>query len=253
MSGGAVLILGAGSSIAKAIAHRFAEAGHALVLAGRSAEELERDVADVRLRFGVGAAARHFEATDYASHADFVAGCIADAEAIGSNGKQLEGVVLCHGYIAPEEPAKDFDLIRRTIETNYTSAVSVLHPLADYFERRKAGFVCAVSSIAGDRGRQSNYIYGSSKAALSTLLSGLRNRLSRSGVPVTTVKPGFVDTALTFGNDKMFLVAKPDRVARDVFRSVRKGRDVVYTPWFWRWIMLIVKSVPEPVFKRMKM
>ena len=103
MSGGAVLILGAGSSIAKAIAHRFAEAGHALVLAGRSAEELERDVADVRLRYGVGAAARHFEATDYASHADFVQGCIRDAEAIAPGGRSLEGVVLCHGYIAPED------------------------------------------------------------------------------------------------------------------------------------------------------
>jgi decaprenylphospho-beta-D-erythro-pentofuranosid-2-ulose 2-reductase len=245
---GAVLILGASSSIARAVAHRFARAGHPIILAGRDVEDAGRDAADLRLRYGVAAAARPFDATDFASHRQLVDACTADAAAT------LEGVVLCHGTMAEQEDAaRDFAVARRMIDTNYTSAVSVLNPLADYFERRKAGFVCAVSSVAGDRGRQSNYLYGSTKAALSTYLQGLRNRLSKSGVRVVTVKPGFVDTALTYGRPGMFLVATPQRVGADVFRAVRRGRSVVYTPWFWQGIMGIIKSIPEPVFKRMKL
>jgi len=129
----------------------------------------------------------------------------------------------------------------------------VLDPIADHLARVGRGFICAVSSVAGDRGRQSNYLYGSTKAALSTYLQGLRNRLARSGVRVVTVKPGFVDTAMTFGRPGMFLVASPQRVGRDVFRAVRRGRCEVYTPWFWRGIMAAIKAIPEPVFKRMKL
>jgi short-subunit dehydrogenase len=245
---GAVLILGASSSIARAVAHQFARAGHPIVLAGRDVEDAGRDAADLRLRYGVSAAARRFDATDFASHGELVDGCTTDANA------PLEGVVVCHGTMAEQdEAARDFAVARRMIDTNYTSAVSILNPLADYFERRKGGFICAVSSVAGDRGRQSNYLYGSTKAALSTYLQGLRNRLGKFGVKVVTVKPGFVDTALTYGRPGMFLVATPQRVGADVFRAVRRGRNVVYTPWFWQGIMGIIKSIPEPVFKRMKL
>ena len=245
---GAVLILGATSSIARAAAHEFARAGHPLILAGRDTQDLERDAADVRVRYRVDARALYFDATDFASHEAFVESCVRDGA------MPLEGVVLCHGYMAEQEhAARDFALARQMIDVNYASAVSVLNPLADYFERRKGGFICAVSSVAGDRGRGSNYLYGSTKAALSTYLQGLRNRLSRSGVKVIDVRPGFVDTALTFGRPGMFLVATPQRVGADVFHAVRRGRSVVYTPWFWRGIMAIIKSIPEPVFKRMKL
>ena len=247
MSGGAVLILGAGSSIAKAIAHRFAQAGHSLVLAGRDQGELERDAADLRLRYGAAARTAHFDATDFDSHGRFV------AELAGADGG-LEGVVVCHGAFAEqEEAAKDFAVARRMIDVNYTSAVSVLNPIADELERRGRGFICAISSVAADRGRQSNYLYGSTKAALGTYLQGLRQRLSRRGVRVVTVKPGFVDTALTFGRPGMFLVASPGKVGEDIYRAVRRGRGEVYTPRFWRGIMGIIKAIPEPVFKRMKM
>lgn len=243
-----VVILGATSSIARAIAHRFAEAGHPILLAGRDVGDLERDAADLRLRHGVAAKTLRFDATDFASHPAFVDACV------NSDVGSLEGVVLCHGYMAEQdEAARDFDLARQMIDINYTSAVSVLNPLADHLAKAGRGFICGVSSVAGDRGRQSNYLYGSTKAALSTYLQGLRNRLSRSGVNVVTVKPGFVDTAVTFGRPGLFLVAPPQKVGADVFRAVRRGRSEIYTPWFWRGIMGIIKSVPEPVFKRMKL
>ena len=245
---GTVVILGATSPIARAIAHRFAEAGHPIVLAGRDVADLERDATDLRLRHGVAASVLRFDAIDFASHPAFVDACVNGAAGA------LEGVVMCHGYMAEQEDAaRDFELARRMIDINYTSAVSVLNPIADHLAKVGRGFICAVSSVAGDRGRGSNYLYGSTKAALSTYLQGLRNRLSRSGVGVVTVKPGFVDTAVTFGRPGVFLVAPPRRVGEDVYRAVRRGRSEIYTPWFWRGIMSIIKSIPEPVFKRMKL
>src|SRR5262245_32495555 len=155
--------------------------------------------------------------------------------------------------MAPQGEAQtSFELARRMIDVNYTSAVSLLNLAADYFEARKAGFICAISSVAGDRGRQSNYLYGSTKAALNTYLEGLRVRLAKVGVPVTTVKPGFVDTKMTRGMKGMFLVASPARVARDICRAIRRGRAVVYTPWFWWGIMTIIRSIPDFLFRRMK-
>jgi short-subunit dehydrogenase len=146
----------------------------------------------------------------------------------------------------------DWEEARRILETNFTGCVSLLNILADYFEPRRAGFICALSSVAGDRGRQSNYLYGAAKAGLSAYLQGLRNRLFPAHVKVITVKPGFVDTRMTYGRPGLLLVASPDRVAKGVFRAIVKGKDVVYLPWFWRLIMLIVQSIPEAVFKRLR-
>jgi short-subunit dehydrogenase len=166
----------------------------------------------------------------------------------------LHGVILCHGYLANQAKAQqDFDEARRMIDVNYTSAVSILNVAASYFEARQAGFVCALSSVAGDCGRQSNHIYGSTKAALNTYLEGLRVRLAKAGVPVTTVKPSFVDTRMTRGQPGMFLVAKPERVARDICRAIRRRRGVVYTPWFWWGIMAIVCAIPTFLFNRLKL
>ena len=128
-----------------------------------------------------------------------------------------------------------------------------LNVLANHFESRHKGFICALSSVAGDRGRQSNYLYGSAKGGLTTFLQGLRNRLYHSGVHVITVKPGFVDTRMVFGKAKLPLVATPERVARDIYQAVKKRKNVVYVPWFWRWIMFMVGSIPEGLFKKLKM
>ena len=144
---------------------------------------------------------------------------------------------------------------QRTIDVNFTAVVSLLLLAADYLAKRESGFIAAISSVAGDRGRQSNYTYGASKAALSTYLAGLRNRLFHDGVHVLTIKPGFVDTAMTQGliNPRSPLVASPEQVARDIDKAIQRRRNVLYTRWFWGPIMWIIKSLPECLFKRLRM
>jgi short-subunit dehydrogenase len=148
---------------------------------------------------------------------------------------------------------EDFAEARQIIEVNYLSYISLLHHAASHFEKRRSGFICALSSVAGDRGRQSNYLYGSSKGALTLYLQGLRNRLSKSGVAVITVKPGIVDTKMTFGKEGLLLMAKPATIASGVFKAVMKRKHSVYLPGFWRWIMLIIRHIPESIFKRMSL
>ncbi len=150
---------------------------------------------------------------------------------------------------------QDFAQARQMIDVNFTSAVSILGCLADYFRGRRSGVIAAISSVAGDRGRQSNFIYGATKAGLTVYLAGLRNRLHPLGVHVLTIKPGFVATAMTVGrvNPNSPLMATPERVAADIDRALRRRRDVLYTPWFWRWVMLIIRAVPERLFKRLKL
>src|SRR5262249_2993359 len=147
----------------------------------------------------------------------------------------------------------DPGLARSIIDINYTSAAILLNLAAEHFEPRGRGFICGVSSVAGDRGRQSNYVYGSAQAALTTLLGGVRDRLARARVPVIPVKPGFVDTAMTWGLPGLFLVASPQKVAADICRAIDRGKATVYTPWFWWGIMTIIKNIPEPIFRRMKL
>ncbi|MDI3257118.1 MAG: SDR family oxidoreductase [Kyrpidia sp.] len=241
-------VLGAASGIARSLAAELARDGYRLVLAGRDGEELTALAGDLRVRYGADVRVRGFDALDEASHRAFVEGCLQDA------GGELDGVVLAYGYLGDQRRAeRDFAEARRIIETNFTSCVSVLHLFAEYFERRRRGWMCVFSSVAGDRGRQSNYVYGSAKGGLSIYLQGLRNRLAKSGVQVLTVKPGFVDTAMTFGKEGMVLVASPEAVARGVMRALKKGRDVVYVPGFWRWIMAGVRAVPERVFKKLSL
>ncbi len=144
-------------------------------------------------------------------------------------------------------------MAEKIITSNFTGAVSILGICANYFEPLKRGFIIGISSVAGDRGRQSNYVYGAAKGALSIYLQGLRNRLFPSGVRVVTIKPGFVDTAMTFGLPGLFLVASPQHIGKQIVRTLSKSTDVVYLPGFWRFIMLIIKHVPEVIFKRMKM
>jgi decaprenylphospho-beta-D-erythro-pentofuranosid-2-ulose 2-reductase len=221
-----------------------------LVLAGRDAEEMELIAVDLRIRHQVRTAWLRYEATDFKHHPKFFADCNA---AIGG---AISGVVLCQGTMTDQaESESDFTQCRLMIEVNYTAAVSLLNLAAAHLAARGAGFICALSSVAGDRGRQSNFIYGSTKAALTTYLQGLRNRLHSNGVAVITVKPGFVDTAMTWGllNPKSPLTAQPDQVAAVIERAILRRRNVVYVPWFWRIIMAIIKAIPEPIFKRMKL
>ncbi len=137
------------------------------------------------------------------------------------------------------------------IDSVFGGAVSVLQHLAPVLEKRGAGVVVGFGSVAGDRGRLKNYVYGAAKSGLHTYLAGLRNRLGRAGVHVVTVKPGFVDTAMTFGLPGMFLVAQPDDVAASCMAAADKRRDIIYVPWFWRFVMLIIRAVPERIFKKL--
>lgn len=244
---GSVLILGATSGIGRAVAHRWAKEKVNLLLAGRDMTELERAAADLRIRYGIEAEALQFDALAFDTHKTRFNDAVARAG-------DLLGIILCHGLMTPQMEAQDnFTAARRMIDTNYTSAASILGLAADYFEKQKGGFIAVVTSVAGDRGRQSNYIYGSSKGALSLFVQGLRNRLSRTGVTVLTIKPGFVDTAMTWGLPGLFLVASPQHVADEIWRAVRRKKMILYTPWFWRWIMAIIKCVPERIFRKMKL
>jgi short-subunit dehydrogenase len=242
-----ILILGATSAIARHVAAIFARRGHALFLAGRNTAEVDRLVADLRLRFGVDVAGGEFDAEDYASHAEFLRSVL---EQMG----QLHGVVAAFGYLGEQErAARDFTECQRIIARNFTGAVSILNLCADYLEQRRAGFIIGIASVAGDLGRQSNYLYGSAKAAFSVYLQGLRNRLFFADVHVLTVKPGFVDTPMTFGLPRLFLVASPEAIAEGIVGALQRGSEVVYLPWFWRWVMLILKLIPDQVRKRLKL
>ena len=246
MAAGPVLILGATSAIARGAACAFARRGHALFLAARDLPELKRIAADLAIRYGVPVRCGVFDAEDYATHSGFLDGVVREM-------RGLSGVLLASGYMGDAMAARNFESGSRVIAINFTGAASILGLCADYMEKMRSGFIIGITSVAGDRGRQSNYVYGAAKGALSLFLQGLRNRLFRAGIRVITVKPGFVDTAMTFGMPGLFLVASPADVGERIVKSLKGRADVVYVPWFWRYIMLIIRSIPEALFKRLKL
>lgn len=241
-----VLILGATSAIAKATAEALAKSGNDLFLASRDDGELERISADLRLRFNVKVHHDHFDADAIDSHAGFF-------NRVLETVPLLSGVVVAFGYLGDQRAMRDPTETVKVITSNFTGAASILSIFANYFEELKGGFIIGISSVAGDRGRQSNYVYGSAKGALSLYLQGLRNRLQPYGVRVITIKPGFVDTAMTFGLPGLFLVASPQYVGSRIVAALSGSADVVYVPWFWRYIMLVIKHIPEFIFKRLKL
>lgn len=244
---GGVLILGATSVIARATACAFARAGYDLVLAGMASEELDHVVADTAIRTGVKVAALEFDARDVESHERVVRRAV-------ELGDGLAGAVLAFGLTGDAGRAReDMAHVVEIISINFTGAASLLGHLANYFEREKRGFIVGISSVAGDRGRGSNYVYGSAKAGLSSYLQGLRNRLHHAGVRVVTVKPGFIDTRMTYGVVPPKMAADPDVVGQAIVRAVKKGRSVVYVPGYWRAIMTVIRAIPEPVFKRLRL
>lgn len=241
------LVLGARSEIARALARNLAAEGWSLVLAARRVEELQPLASDLELTQNCEATLLEFDALQTTQLPGLAARV---REAAGD----FDLVLLVFGYMGDQERVRrDPGEMVRTLETNFTAAALTLGHLANYLEERGSGGIIAVTSVAGDRGRQSNYVYGAAKGGLGLFLQGLRNRLHTAGVHVLTAKPGFVDTAMTEGLDGLFLVASPDRVAGDILRAWRKRRDVVYTPWFWRWIMLAVRILPERIFKKLSL
>lgn len=241
-----ILVLGANSDVAHAVSKKFASAeGANLYLASRRLDLLEKKASDIEIRYQVEARPMLFDAADCASHRRFWE----------SLDPKPDGVVLAFGYLGNQQRAQqDFSEAEAMVRTNFLGAVSILEIAAADFERRGHGFIIGISSVAGERGRQSNYIYGASKGALTLFLSGLRNRLHRRNVHVMTVLPGFIRTKMTEGMElPEKLTAGAEDVAEDIYRGYLKKKDIVYTKWFWKWIMAIIKALPEPVFKRARL
>ena len=240
-----ILIIGAKSDIAKAIAREYAKHGYDLCLAARSSDELKEFADDIEVRTQRTVNLAELDILDYKSHQFFY-----------DNLKEKPlGVISAIGYLGEQDKAQvDFTAAKKIMDTNFTGVVSLFNIIANNFEYRRGGFMVGISSVAGDRGRKSNYIYGSAKAALATYLSGLRNRLHDAQVHVLTVKPGFVATKMTKGIDlPEKLTAQPEEVARDIYKAQQKGKSVLYTKWVWRWIMMIIKMIPELKFKTMSL
>ncbi len=241
-----VVVLGATSPIARALAAELAGRGHTLHLAGRDAEELRRISADLSVRYGAPTRTSVFDAADATTHDALLAAVLEEA------GDDLEGVVLAFGLTGDGERARhDPSHAREILEVNLVGAATLLTRLADHLEAQGRGWIVALSSVAGDRGRPSNYVYGAAKAGLTVFLQGLRARLARAGVHVLTVKLGFVDTRMTFGKEGVFAAAAPEAAARAILRALDARRDQVYVPRFWRLVMGMIRTIPEPLFKRL--
>src|SRR5579872_4880040 len=240
-----ILIIGATSAIAHETAKCFAKDGAELFLVGRSSEKLESVQNDLKVRGAKRAESYVLDLSQLDRHQEMIESAI---ETLGG----LDMALIAHGTLSDQRLSQES--VAKTLEeftTNCTSVISLSTLLANYFEPRKHGCIAVISSVAGDRGRQSNYVYGAAKGAVTVFLQGLRGRLAKSGVAVVTIKPGFVDTPMTASIRKGLLFASPRKVGQGIYHAMLKGKEVVYLPWFWRPIMLIVKSIPEPVFKKL--
>lgn len=248
-----ILVFGATSAIAQAAARIWVGRGAQVHLVGRHPARLQAVVDDLRVRAGAAADARISSACADLDNLDTHAALIDQAwTALGGS---VDIVLIAQGTL-PDQSACEADaaLTLREIGTNGLSVISLCTLLAPRLQARRAGGLAVISSVAGDRGRQSNYVYGAAKGMVSLFLQGLRNRLQPHGVAVTTIKPGFVDTPMTAAFDKKGpLWATPEQVGAGIVRACDARRDVVYLPGFWRWIMTIITSIPEAVFKRLKL
>lgn len=240
-----VLLLGASSDMAMAIAKKFAAEGYNIQLAARSISRLSALQSDITVRYKVSCTLHEFNALQFDGHQAFF-----DELPIKPD------ITFCiFGYLGENETArKDWRETEKIIHTNYTGAVSILNVVSNYYTQQHKGVIAGISSVAGERGRQSNYMYGSAKAGFTAYLSGLRNRMFPEGVHVVSIQPGFVYTRMT-ENLKLppLLTATPEDIADGAYKAVIKKKNTVYIKWFWKWIMMIIKLVPEPVFKKLKL
>lgn len=243
MSNGPVLILGAGSDIGLAIARKFASIGHPIQLAARNEDAMEADRADIAVRFNVPVTCHTFDALAIETHASFI-----------DDLPELPQIAVCVvGYMGEQsENILDQTKASLVMRSNFEGPAAILAELANRFEARGSGTLVGISSVAGERGRATNYVYGSAKAGFTAFLSGLRNRLAAKGVHVLTVLPGFVATQMTAGMDlPAKLVAQPEEVAEKVAKALHKGRNVIYVKQVWWLVMMIIRNIPEQIFKKM--
>lgn len=240
-SGKTVLIVGATSSLAEAICHRLAREGYGLVLAGRDADELALLASDLATRYDApcGTLVTDFLSPDYIT------------ETLMAQAGEFDHLIIATGMMGGSDPLSLAN-IAFTVHINYTVPAQIATAAAQYLSTKKDGCIVIISSVAGDRGRQSNFAYGSAKAALSAFASGLRNYFCKKGVHVMTVKPGFIDTPMTWGMESP-LIASREYVADKIVDAMHKRKNVVYVPFFWRYIMLVIIHIPERIFKRLSL
>ena len=242
-----ILIIGATSAIAEASARLWAARGDSLFLVGRKADRLETIAADLRVRGATLVECLAMDACDVSVHEAMLDAALA---ALGG----LDIALIAHGSLPDQKACEaSVDLTLKEIDTNGLSVIALSTRLGNVFETQGKGSLAVISSVAGDRGRQSNYVYGAAKGMVSLFLQGMRNRLSRKGVQVLTIKPGFVDTPMTAALPKGALWAKPEAIASGIVRAIERKRDEVYLPGFWWMIMAIIRHVPERVFKRLSL
>jgi short-subunit dehydrogenase len=242
-----VLIIGATSAIAAETAKAYAEDRARLFLTGRNAEKLASVRDDLRVRGATQVDTEVLDVSEISRHREVI------DSAVGTLGG-LDVALIAHGTL-PDQAGCQQRVADTTeaLHVNFIATIALLTELANYFEAQRNGCIAVITSVAGDRGRQSNYVYGAAKGGVERFLQGLRNRLYRSGVAVVTIKPGFVATPMTAGMKQSPLAANARRVGRSIYRAIEHRRDVVYIPWFWRPLMIVIKSLPERIFKRLQL
>lgn len=247
MSGQAILIIGATSAIAEAAARHWAARGDNLYLLARNQARLQAVAEDLRVRGAAAVETAMLDVADFNAHAEAVKHAM---ERLG----RIDVVLIAHGTLPDQVRCEtDEDYALREFAVNGTATIALAGLIAQKLVEQGHGTLAVISSVAGDRGRASNYLYGSAKAAVSTYLSGLRQRFHGRGIGVVTIKPGFVDTPMTAAFKKGMLWATPEHVARGIVRAIDRRRAIVYLPWFWSGIMAVIRCVPEFVFQRVKL
>jgi len=242
-----LVIFGATSAIAHETAKCFASDGADIVLAGRDATRLEANAADLKVRGAGKVETLVADLADVSTHPKL----IEDATSVLGG---IDAALIAHGTLGdPKLSEESVDEVMLQMQTNALSYMSLMTLLANMMQPRRSGCICVISSVAGDRGRGRNYVYGSAKAAVTAFSSGLRNRLSGSGVSVVTIKSGPIDTPMTATHRKTPLFGKADQTGRRIYEAMLKGEDVVYVPWFWGLIMLVIRALPEGIFKKTKL
>lgn len=242
-----ILILGATSAIAAAVARELIAPDARFFLVARNASRLEAVRGDLLTRGAASATACAMDLDNTDAHEPVLKRAVAD---LGS----LDLALIAYGVLGDQiEAQATFPAAAAILHTNFFSAVSLITWLANYFEQQHKGTLAVISSVAGDRGRKSNYVYGASKGALNIFLDGVRNRVDRSGVHVLTIRPGFVATPMTAHLPQGPLFASPSRVGQAVVKAIAARKDVAYVPGFWRPIMFVIRSVPEFIFKKLNL
>jgi len=239
-----ILIVGATSAIAEATARRFAARGAQLYLVARDAERLQNLASDLSIRGAAVAGLAVLDVNDVARH----------EAVLEEAARALDGIdvaLIAHGTLGDQARCEQsFALTLEELNTNAVSVISLLTHLANRFAAQRHGSIAVVSSVAGDRGRASNYVYGAAKGAVNVFMQGMRGRLHDSGVHVLTIKPGFVDTPMTAAFKKGMLWSQPEKIAAGIERALERRKDVVYVPSWWWLVMAVIKLIPEALFKR---